>query len=108
MRVDKALTDVNLQEVANPSFKDGSAAMLSSPDFLARALGGNKEEIRDVLTAFQNEFDTFVEAIRSSGKDGIAAYIEKAASIRKEPNMPKERDPDVIKTTSGYIRSFEP
>jgi len=100
MDIDKQLTNISLPDLANPSFKDGSAPMLSDPAYVADLLHGNVGVIKEQLNQFRGELGFLVESIRSEDKQAIRTYIEKANAIRSD--MPPKASPDIVRKEFDY------
>lgn len=77
--------------LANPSFKDGSAAMLSHPEYLANLLHGNRRYVLEHLTAFEKQMDRIMDAVNREDEAALERLIEQASSIRK--SMPAAHRP---------------
>ncbi len=80
---------INIAENANPSFLDGSAPMLSDPDYLADLLFYNRDTFLPVLEAYMTKFDMVVEAIENKDDLKIRSLIEDVSDIRSA--MPEPR-----------------
>lgn len=92
IETEKELKGVSIIESANPSFKDGSAAMLTDPGYLADLLYYNKDELLKQLCSFEGEYNTIMDAIRSNDAQVITDYIDKVAAIRSD--MPAHKSAD--------------
>ena len=92
METEKELKGVSIIESANPSFKDGSAAMLTDPGYLADLLFYNKEDLLEQLQSFEAEYNTIMDAIRTNDAAAITEYIDKVGAIRSD--MPAHKSPD--------------
>jgi prephenate dehydrogenase len=95
-QTDAEMHDVEMTEVANPSFKDGSAPMLNHPDYVAALLGANRDQVLEQLHAFRKEFESLCVAIRDDDEPAMRAYMECASRIRKD-HMPPHRAPDKMR-----------
>lgn len=81
---DKKLNGVSIKNVANPSFKDGSAPMLSDPKFVSDLLQRNPEELLAQLDQFEVELDKLKSAIIEDDEQVMRSYIERANAIRSD------------------------
>lgn len=94
------LTGVEIVNVANPSFKDGSAPMLNNPAYVAGLLFYNRDELQERVATFEQEFDVLFSAIRDNDADAIRAYIDHVSELRKE--LPAHRSPEEMRDVFTY------
>jgi len=95
IEIQKEFSGITIADKANPSFKDGSAAMLSDPEYVANLLYYNKEILLEKLARFEGKFAHIMEAVENKDDAAIAQIIEKASTIRG--GMPDHRDPDQMR-----------
>lgn len=86
---------VSLADNANPSFKDGSAAMLSHPEYLTNLLYFNRDEIFRNIGRFETHLDTIMDAIEQDDSAKIEQIIERASAIRQ--SMPAHKQPEEMR-----------
>lgn len=87
--------NVSLAENANPSFKDGSAAMLSHPEYLTDLLYYNRKHILENIKRFEGRLDHVMDAIRDDNTAEITSIIEQASEIRR--SMPAHKGADEMR-----------
>ena len=94
------LSGVQISEVANPSFKDGSAPMLNHPQYVAQFLFDNKADMQSALDAFRVKYDELVDAIRRNDADAIRAYMEHVSELRQ--SMPAHKPESEMRDTFAF------
>lgn len=103
MQIDEKLRGVAIKDVANPSFKDGSAPMLSDPTYLASLLEGDKDALITQIDKFTAQFDALVGHIEHNQPSDLKAYIERVNSIRAD-GVPKKADPETVRPEHSVKR----
>ncbi len=99
------LKDVKIADVANPSFKDGSAPMLNNPQYTANLLFDNRLELQGQIVSFEQEYEILLGAIRDNDAEAIRSYMEHVSTIRKE--MPPHRKPEEMRSKFTFTNNNE-
>ena len=94
--IDQSLKGVSIKNVANPSFKDGSAPMLSDPADISKLLQGNKDDLLSQLDVFEKEFDDLVKNIIENNEPAMRTYIERVNAIRSD-GVRAKADPNTVR-----------
>ncbi len=84
------LQGVEIADVANPSFKDGSAPMLNNPKYVSNLLFSNKDLLLESLNDFDAEYTRLLDNIRQSDRQAMREYINEVSDVRS--SMPAPRD----------------
>lgn len=89
------LQGIEIADVANPSFKDGSAPMLNNPEYVSNLLFHNKDLLLDNLNEFNVQYTQLLDTIQASDRNAMRALIDDVSEIRS--SMPSPRGEDEVR-----------
>ena len=82
--------DIDLPNVITPAFKDGTAPVLSNPDYITDLLCCNHGDLVNSIDDFESKLNAFITAIDLGYEPFISSSIEDVSSVRddiaKEPS----------------------
>ncbi len=84
------LQGVKISEVANPSFKDGSAPMLNNPEYVAHLLFDNRKLILNNLNEFEQQYNSLLKNLQNGDQNRLRDYIELASETRLSMSAPRK------------------
>ena len=95
MELQKTL-NVSIAENSNPSFRDGTSAMLTNPEYLTNLLYSNRDVLLKRLKGnFLPPFDHVVQAIHEDNSQEQKGVIEFAGFLRD--TMPSHKSPSEMR-----------
>ena len=85
-----ASISVSITENANPSFKDGTAPVLTDPAYMASLLLATKNQTLQAITQYEQQFSEIVNMIETEDTQGLEETIKHANDIREDMPLPRK------------------